>query len=95
MRHKASKGERLGIGETRRNQALRKILINAQRGECAGCGKQVSLRKEDPREATIDHVVARSAGGGDDFANLQVLCRTCNGAKSEAESAAANLRRPL
>lgn len=32
-------------------------------------------------DLTVDHVIPKSAGGGDDRANLQVLCRSCNSSK--------------
>ncbi len=37
---------------------------------------------------TVDHVVPRSVGGGDERSNLQVLCRVCNSAKHTATGSA-------
>lgn len=36
-------------------------------------------RNDDP--LTIDHVLPRSLGGGDDLANLALACRPCNSSK--------------
>lgn len=35
-----------------------------------------------PEQVTLDHVVPRSAGGGNHGANLVVACRPCNVARS-------------
>jgi 5-methylcytosine-specific restriction endonuclease McrA len=40
---------------------------------CVHCGADEDL--------TIDHIIPVAAGGTDDPANLQVLCRRCNSAK--------------
>lgn len=34
------------------------------------------------RNLTIDHVLARKWGGGDDLRNLQLLCQVCNSTKN-------------
>jgi 5-methylcytosine-specific restriction enzyme A len=41
------------------------------------------------RELQLDHIVARVEGGTDDPVNLQILCRSCNSAKSARESTSA------
>lgn len=43
---------------------------------CVGCGKK--LRKGD---ATIDHIIPQSCGGGHGMDNLQCMCRSCNSSK--------------
>jgi len=36
----------------------------------------------DTRDLTADHIVPRAKGGDDSPANVQVLCRSCNGRKA-------------
>jgi 5-methylcytosine-specific restriction endonuclease McrA len=57
-------------------------LINAAGGRCTYCPRTVD-RSDGPRGATIDHVVPRSRGGGDDLANLALACRRCNAEKGD------------
>ena len=47
--------------------------VFARDGACLHCGTTDDL--------TIDHIVPWSAGGSDDIANLQTLCRSCNARK--------------
>lgn len=63
------------LGMTR--QAVFSALQERDGGECAWCGSIDGL--------TIDHVVPFSAGGGDDFDNLRLLCRPCNTSKGDRE----------
>jgi 5-methylcytosine-specific restriction endonuclease McrA len=44
--------------------------------KCAKCGKK--FRKAD---MDVDHTKPRSNGGGDDKANLQLICKYCNRSK--------------
>lgn len=55
----------------------RKTVYANSNGKCAICGKPVKFKK-----ATIDHIQPLSAGGTNDFKNLQIACRSCNGMKS-------------
>jgi 5-methylcytosine-specific restriction protein A len=48
---------------------------------CRACAAKGLLRPA----VTVDHIVPRSQGGGDDNPNLQSLCRSCHTAKSQAE----------
>ena len=41
------------------------------------------------KAAEVDHIVALAAGGSDERANKQALCKPCHEAKSKAERAAA------
>lgn len=45
---------------------------------CPGYGRKPHLSGD----LTVDHIVPLVAGGTHDAANLQVLCRSCNGRKS-------------
>lgn len=51
----------------------RKIVWGKTGGRCAHCGRLASSKSQ-----TIDHFVARSAGGRFDLRNLMPLCRQCN-----------------
>lgn len=55
----------------------RKTVYANSNGKCAICGKPVKFKK-----ATIDHIQPLSAGGTNDFKNLQIACHSCNGMKS-------------
>ena len=62
------------VPPTRRLTQLRKKMVAARdRWSCQLCGKVVDATYE------IDHVVAVADGGGDDLANLRLLCRPCHG----------------
>jgi hypothetical protein len=43
---------------------------------CAYCGR--ALRDEAAENVTLDHLLARSAGGSNDASNLVTACRSCN-----------------
>ena len=45
-----------------------------QEGRCAGCGRVTPLTK--------DHIVPLSKSGTNDISNIQGLCLSCNGRKS-------------
>lgn len=53
---------------------LRGIVFERDGYCCAKCGAT--------NELEIDHIVPVSKGGGNEEANLQVLCKTCNRKKS-------------
>lgn len=55
------------------SQSVRWEVFEADDYTCRRCGVR--------RDLTVDHVVARVNGGGDDRGNLQTLCRTCNSRK--------------
>lgn len=44
------------------------------RGACVYCGATYQAGAK----LTVDHVVSRKRGGGDDFDNLVAACRSCN-----------------
>ena len=61
---------------------------------CGECGREMHVPKPIEADhsdtcATIDHIRARCLGGTNRAGNLRVICRACNGAKSEEESRAA------
>lgn len=52
-------------------------LYGNQRGDCPGCGGHYKIK-----DFHVDHVVPKDDGGGDEIANLQLLCGHCNSTKS-------------
>ena len=56
-------------------------LLKQQKGKCPHCG--LLFRNEDVME--IDHIIPRSAGGKDDYKNLQLLHRHCHDVKTKSD----------
>ena len=48
---------------------------------CLYCGKD--LRHTTPCDVTLDHLLPRSAGGGDEATNLVTCCRSCNSSRKD------------
>lgn len=44
---------------------------------CRSCGEP---------STTVDHIIPRTQGGGDERSNLQALCKRCHGNKTQRES---------
>lgn len=61
----------------RRRKKIRVRLVNAD-GSCFYCGRELTVG-----DSTLDHVVPRSRGGGEDEGNLVLACRKCNRRKSD------------
>lgn len=61
-------------GETRR------AILDRDRWTCRYCGR---------RATTVDHVVPKRYGGGDDAANLVAACLSCNSRKQTSPSVVA------
>lgn len=55
----------------------RKTVYANGNGKCAICGKAVKFK-----DMRINHITPLSAGGTNNFKNLQLACRSCNGMKS-------------
>ncbi len=60
-------------GQKIKKAAMKQVLIQKTGSVCARCGKKILIR-----EVTIDHVVPKYRGGGDDARNLVPLCKKCN-----------------
>ncbi len=64
------------------NPFIKCTLHLGQFGYCNGCKARF-----DFADMTLDHIVPRSKGGSDEFRNLQLLCRRCNGIKGDRDMA--------
>ncbi len=63
---------------TRRRQNYRRAHWKRQNGKCAYCGKPLGYG-----ETTLDHKLALSWGGPDNYENTVVACYPCNAAKAD------------
>jgi 5-methylcytosine-specific restriction endonuclease McrA len=59
-------------GSTSQWRKIRQRILNRDGHTCQVCGMEGN---------SVDHIVPRSAGGGDHDWNLQTLCVSCNSAK--------------
>lgn len=75
----ADRGRR-SLADLSRLRAMtrRDALFERQHGRCAYCECDMTLRWGFPNTVTRDHIVALSAGGSDDDANLVGACMECN-----------------
>jgi hypothetical protein len=60
------------------NKHLRVQVLTRNGYKCRICG-----RSRDEVALEVDHIVAVSSGGSDEFDNLAALCRDCNSGKSD------------
>ena len=77
-----------GRARATRYQDRRSELYKHQNGKCAGCKWNVS-----EHAMAVDHIKPRAKGGGDELANLQLLCSGCNSMKGTGTMA--DLRKAL
>jgi hypothetical protein len=65
---------------------VRRDLLDRDAGVCWICGGDVDLTVAPtaPGAPTVDHVVPRALGGGNDPANLRLAHRRCNGRRGSA-----------
>ena len=59
-------------------------LFKRDGGWCRLCGLPVERKHDNPKlRATIDHIIPRSKGGGNNLENLQVAHAGCNYEKAD------------
>lgn len=58
----------------------RRWLAAAQEHRCAYCDRVMPKQSSptNPAGPTLEHIVPRVLGGGDDLDNLVAVCRACN-----------------
>jgi RNA-directed DNA polymerase len=57
-------------------------LLKSQKGYCPWCGGQIN-----DNVVEVDHIIPKSQGGKDVYANLQLLHRICHTQKTSQERA--------
>lgn len=69
---------------SRRRRKIFAALRERHGGACHWCGKPMSFEtSDDPRSATIEHVVPKSEGGANEQSNLRLAHKLCNGDRSK------------
>ena len=63
--------------EAAKKKAYITKLLERDGNTCAVCGRTLDIHN-----CVIDHIFPRSLGGGDNFENLELLCKECNIAKT-------------
>lgn len=67
---------------TKKKKRIRWRLWEKQGGKCSCCGIKViqpnQKNQNDPRRATINHIIPLSKGGEHDEKNLEMACQGCN-----------------
>jgi 5-methylcytosine-specific restriction endonuclease McrA len=61
--------------------AIRQRVLVRDAWACQACGRVCA----DKREAHVDHVIPKAAGGQDVMENLRTLCIRCHSRKTAAE----------
>jgi 5-methylcytosine-specific restriction endonuclease McrA len=62
---------------------LQRQLLTREGGLCIYCNEQVNLIHDDPKQATLDHVLPVSKGGLTKLDNLVLACAECNAEKGD------------
>ena len=68
-------------------EAVRLALYERDGWTCQICGEPVNQTPwaNDPRDATLDHIIPRSKGGTHDPENLRTACHLCNASRGDRE----------
>lgn len=82
---RSRRGEAHAPGEARAWKDARPVRVvevwERDGGRCQLCGEACSRDPRDERAGTVDHIVPRSWGGGDELANLRLVCLPCHRAR--------------
>ena len=62
----------------RLSQNIREKILKRDNYTCQNCGN-----RPDKSDLEIDHIIPVAIGGANNMSNLQVLCKSCNGKKSD------------
>ena len=74
--HRTDVPQRTDIKTEQIDKNVRKRLYKEQEGKCKACGTWL-----DEHHLEVDHIIPKSKGGGDYYANYQLLCGHCNRVK--------------
>jgi 5-methylcytosine-specific restriction protein A len=67
----------------------RLAVIARDGGVCQLCGELV---QGDDRDAHVDHVIEKAAGGGDELSNLRLVHRSCHSKRHASDRLGGRLR---
>ena len=71
--HRTDTPERTDIKQEPINTGVKEGLYKKQNSLCNACNVEMDIQHFE-----VDHIVAKSKGGGDYYANYQLLCGNCN-----------------
>lgn len=72
-------------------QWAKRAVFFRDRGYCCECGRNLENSRSPINRAQYDHIVPLAAGGLNDVSNLQLMCESCNGKKSDRRAAASDI----
>jgi 5-methylcytosine-specific restriction endonuclease McrA len=73
--------ERPHPGLPKKNKERRRAFLRLWGGRCVYCERPLKAERDDPEHAepmTVEHIVPRIDGGGDNLGNLCPACFNCN-----------------
>jgi 5-methylcytosine-specific restriction endonuclease McrA len=69
----------------------KRTVFFRDRGYCCGCGRNLENSRSPINRVQFDHILPLAAGGMNDVTNLQLLCESCNGEKSDRVTGASEV----
>ena len=57
-------------------------VFDRANGYCEYCGENLLISRAAYSSAQVDHILARTEGGGDEIENLRLACSLCNSSLS-------------